>query len=70
MVGQMRERLSLDADAQARQVGKVRGAQTSWLVYLREEHFLGRSRRATPTLEPALQRPQQLVAIFPWMTFL
>jgi hypothetical protein len=70
MVDQMREWLSLDRDAQARQMREVRGPQAPWFVHLREEYFLGRSRCGTPTLHPPLQRPQQLVAVVPRMTLL
>jgi hypothetical protein len=70
MVGQMRERLSLHRHAQARQVREVRGSQTSGLVHLCEEHFLGRSRRGAPTFHAPLQCPQQLVAVVPRMAFL
>jgi hypothetical protein len=70
MVGQMGECLPQDGYAQARQMREVRGPQTSWLVHLREKHFFGRSRRAAPTLDPPLQRSQQLVAVGPRMAFL
>ncbi len=70
MVNQMREGLPADGNAQVRQVREIRGPQSSVLVHLREENFLGRSRRRSPTLEPPLQRPQQFIAILSRMTFL
>jgi hypothetical protein len=57
VVRQVRERLPGDGHAQAVQVGEVRGPQTTRLMHLGEEDFLGRPVLGLPLTHAPLQRP-------------
>jgi hypothetical protein len=67
VVDQVRERLTVDRDAQVGQMREVRGAQSARQMLLGEEHFLVRPARGPPVLQPPLKRSQELRRQLPGM---
>lgn len=67
MVHHVVQGLPIDCHLQVAHPSKVRRAQTSRMVHLREEDFLVRSFGGAPRLHPALERPQLAVLELPRM---
>ncbi len=67
VVNHVVERLAGDRNAQLRQVGEVRLAESARLVHLGEEHLPRRSFQRPPGLDPALKRPQLPILEPTWM---
>jgi hypothetical protein len=58
VVEQVRQRLTVDGDPQARAVREVGRTQPTGMMHLGEEHFLGRPRQGPPLFDAPLQSPQ------------
>jgi hypothetical protein len=58
VVEQVRQRLPVDGDPQARAVREVGRTQPTGMMHLGEEHFLGRPRQSPPLFDAPLQSPQ------------
>jgi hypothetical protein len=58
VVEQVRQRLTVNGDPQARAVREVGRTQPTGMMHLGEEHFLGRPRQGPPLFDAPLQGPQ------------
>jgi hypothetical protein len=58
MIHHVLETTAVDGHAQVRTVREVAGSQATGMMYLSEEHLLGRTLLGTPTLDAPLQGPQ------------